>query len=289
MKKITLNDLILDILIYILLILVMLVTFYPMWYVVAASFTSSMELAANSGIFLWPKEIQTGAYQLVIQNPYFLSGMKNTLIIMGLSLPLNLVMTVLCGFFMAYSKSLLKKPIIMLILFTMFFGGGMIPSYLNIRSLGLFNTVWALVLPGAMSVYNAIICKTAIEAIPRSLSESAYIDGANDIQVLFKIIVPLIKPTMAVLVLYYGVAIWNSWFTASIYLKDDSKLPIQNILRSVLIANQDMLEQGNAQFNVYADTIKYAAIVVTTIPILCVYPFLQKYFVKGVMIGAVKG
>lgn len=290
MRKKQISELLFIIVIYVILIMVTIATLYPMWYVLAASFTNSTELVHNQGIFLWPREFQTGAYKLVFENPLFLGGIKNTLKIMGLSLPLNMVMTILCGYFMARSKSILKKPIVFMIMFTMFFGGGLIPDYLNIRSLGLYNTLWALVLPGAMSVYNAIICKTAIEAIPDSLPESAYIDGANDLQVLFRIIVPLIKPTLAVLLLYYGVSIWNSWFPASIYLTEDSMLPVQNILRSVLIANENMIEQGAGErYNDYANTIKYAAIVVTTVPILCVYPFLQKYFVKGVMIGAVKG
>ena len=162
----------------------------------------------------------------------------------------------------------------------------MIPAYLNIIDLGLLDSIWALILPG-VSIYNSIICKTAIEAIPESLSESAYIDGANDFQILYKIIVPLIKPTLAVLLLYYMVGQWNSWFSASIYLKSDDKLPLQNVLRYILMANS-----GNNlgdEYNEYAETIKYAVIVVSSLPIMCVYPFLQKYFTKGVMIGAVKG
>jgi len=168
----------------------------------------------------------------------------------------------------------------------------MIPDYLNIRSLGLYNSLWALILPGAISVYNTIICRTAIEAIPDSLSESAKIDGANDITVLFKIIFPLIKPTIVVLLLYYGIGHWNSWFPASIYLQDNYKLPIQNVLRAILIANSNILNSAaseNDKIDQFAETIKYAAIVITTIPVLCIYPFLQRYFVKGAMIGAVKG
>jgi putative aldouronate transport system permease protein len=163
---------------------------------------------------------------------------------------------------------------------------------LNIRSLGLYNSLWALIIPGAMSVYNTIICKTAIEAIPDSLSESAYIDGANDLHIIFRIVLPLIMPTIAVLLLYYGVGHWNSWFQASLYIKDNPKLPIQNVLRAVLIANSNILNSAAAaddKIDQFAETIKYAAIVITTVPVLCIYPFLQKYFVKGVMIGAVKG
>jgi putative aldouronate transport system permease protein len=149
-----------------------------------------------------------------------------------------------------------------------------------------------LILPGAISIYNSIICKTAIEAVPDSLAESAYIDGANDLVVLFRIVLPLIMPTIAVLLLYYGVAHWNSWFPASIYIQDNEMLPIQNVLRSVLIENSNILNAAASEedrINEFAETIKYAAIVISTVPVLLIYPFVQKYFVKGVMIGAVKG
>lgn len=150
--------------------------------------------------------------------------------------------------------------------------------------------MWALILPGALSLYNAIITKTAIEGIPDSLSESAYLDGAGELTVLFRIIFPLLKPTIAVLILYYGVGLWNSWFSASIYIKDNTKLPLQNILRSIMIENSRLsVQEGDVVANSFTETIKYAVVIISTLPILCVYPFLQKYFAKGVMIGAVKG
>lgn len=276
----------------IILVALCFVTLYPFWYVVCASFTSNTYLVAHPGTLLWPHGFTLGAYKLALTHPLLLSGYKNILMVLCISLPLNILLTILCGYFMA-SKKVVFKPIIQfLILFTMFFSGGMIPAYLNIRSLGLYNSIWALILPGAMSVYNAIICRTAIESIPDSLRESAYIDGANDLVILFKIVVPLIKPTLAVLLLYYGVGHWNSWFNASIYLRDNDKLPIQNIMRAILIANSNVLNSAaaeNDQVNQFAESIKYSTIVLTTIPVMCVYPFVQKYFVKGVMIGAVKG
>ncbi len=168
----------------------------------------------------------------------------------------------------------------------------MIPIYLNIRDLGLYNTLWALILPGSISVYNCIICRTAIQAVPDSLTESAYLDGANDLVIVFRITLPLIMPTIAVLLLYYGVGHWNAWFQASIYLADNDKLPIQNVMRSILIANSNVLNSAgsdNDMVNQFAESIKYSTIILTTVPVLCIYPFLQKYFVKGVMVGAVKG
>lgn len=289
MKKKKPGDVFLDMVIYIIMIFVIIVTFYPIWYVAAASFSTGTELVRHSGIFLWPEEFTTGAYKLVFRDKLIASGFLNILKILVLALPLNIFMTALCGYFMASSKMMLKKPVVALIMFTMFFDGGLVPVYLNVRSLGLYDTIWALILPAAMSVYNAIICKTAMEAIPESLSESAYIDGANDFQVLIRIILPLIKPTLAVLLLYYGVSHWNSWFAASIFIKDDTRLPLQNILRSILMANKSTDATAGDVYNTYAESMKYAAIVVSTVPILCIYPFLQKYFVKGVMIGAVKG
>lgn len=274
------------------LICLCIITLYPIWYVFCASMTSNTYLVSHPGILLWPHEMTFGAYKLAFSHPLLLSGYTNTLIILAVSLPINILMTLFAGYFMA-SKDVMFKPLIQgLIMFTMFFSGGMIPAYLNVRSLGLYNSLWALILPGALSVYNSIICKTAIESVPESLKESAYIDGANDVIILFKIIVPLIKATLAVLLLYYGVAHWNAWFNASIYMKDNEKLPIQNIMRAILIANSNVLNSAaaeNDQVNQFAEAIKYSTIILTTLPVLCIYPFIQKYFVKGVMIGAVKG
>ena len=274
------------------LICLCIITLYPIWYVFCASMTSNTYLVSHPGILLWPHEMTFGAYKLAFSHPLLLSGYTNTLIILAVSLPINILMTLFAGYFMA-SKDVMFKPLLQgLIMFTMFFSGGMIPAYLNIRDLGLYNSLWALILPGALSVYNSIICKTAIDSVPESLKESAYIDGANDVIILFRIIVPLIKATLAVLLLYYGVGHWNAWFNASIYLKDNEKLPIQNIMRAILIANSNVLNSAaaeNDQVNQFAEAIKYSTIILTTVPVLCIYPFIQKYFVKGVMIGAVKG
>ena len=288
----TAGDRVFDAVNAVILILLCFVTLYPMWFVICASFTENTYLVTHPGAVFWPVGFTTGSYKLAFTHPLLLSGYKNILIVLGISLPINIFLTLCCGYFLASKNVLFKKPVLFIIMFTMFFSGGMIPAYLNVRSLGLFNSLWALILPGAMSIYNSIICRTAIEAVPDSLSESAYIDGANDIVIMFRIVTPLIMPTIAVLLLYYGVGHWNAWFAASIYLTDNTKLPIQNVLRAVLIANSNVLNSAaaeNDQVNQFAESIKYSAIVLTTVPVLCIYPFLQKYFVKGVMIGAVKG
>lgn len=286
------GDVIFDVVNVLIMLGLIVVTFYPIWYVICASFSVSSAVTQNPGKLMWPVQFNFGAYQHAFKHPLVLSGFKNIFAILILAMPINLVMTILCGYFMASQNMLLKKPLVALMIFTMFFSGGLIPTYLNQKSLGLYNNVWALVIPTALNIYNAIICRTAIEAIPDSLVESAHIDGANDFIVLVKIITPLIKPTLAVLALYYGVAHWNSWFNASLYITKPDLLPIQNVLRSILQENDNTFNQGLGDtdtINTYAETIKYAIIVISTVPILCIYPFLQKYFVKGAMVGAVKG
>lgn len=275
-----------------LLIFLCFLTLYPVWYCLCASFTATSYLSAHQGAMFIPHMFTTNAYSMAFTHPLLLSGYKNILIVLFVSLPINILLTLFTGYFLA-SKDVMLKPIVQfLIMFTMFFSGGMIPIFLNIRDLGLYNSLWALILPGSISVYNCIICRTAIQAVPESLTESAYLDGANDLTIVFRITLPLIMSTIAVLLLYYGVGHWNAWFPASIYLRDNNKLPIQNIMRSILIANSNLLNSAGSETDKvddFAETIKYSTIILTTVPVLCVYPFLQKYFVKGVMIGAVKG
>lgn len=278
-----------DVCIYAVMLLLMLAMVYPVWYVIVASFSNSTEIAKNPGIMFWPKTFELQAYRMVFVHPMFRRGFLNTIRILAVGIPLSMFLTLLCGYFMSLKGMKLKGILVGFITFTMFFGGGLIPDYLNIKSLGLTDTLWSLIVPGALSVYNAIICKTAIQALPDSLSESAYIDGASDIRIMFQIVTPLIKPTLAVLTLYYTVGKWNNWFSASIYIRKEELMPIQNVLRGILLSNsQDDGLRGD-QYDKFAETIKYAAIVISSIPIMCIYPFLQKYFTKGVMIGAVKG
>lgn len=282
------SDIVMDAVIYTLLIILTLVTLYPIWYVIVASFSTSTDIAIKGSALLWPDPFDFGAYKMVFQDQKIMKGFRNSVLVLAGSLPLNLTLTLFCGYFMSCTGMFWKKTITSVILFTMFFGGGLIPNVMNIKDLGLYDTIWALIIPGAVGVTNSIICKTSIEAVPDSLKESAMLDGATDFQIIFKIVVPLIKATLAVLTLYYGVSHWNAWFGASVYLKGNEWLPVQNVLRNILLANSEAAELGN-DFNAYYDTIKYAAIVVSTLPIMCVYPFLQKYFAKGALVGAVKG
>ena len=286
------SDIIFDVINTCIMIFLVVITIYPFYYVVIASVSDNTRLQAFKGILTLPQGFNLGAYKLAFEHPLILSGYKNTLIILACYLPLSLLMTVLCANFMAAKKVMFKKPLVLFMMFTMYFSGGLIPTFLNIRDLGMYNSLSSLIIPGCLSMYNAFIVRTAIEGIPDSLYESAYIDGAGELQILFKITIPLIKPTLAVILLYYGVGKWNEWFSAAIYIKDNSLLPIQNILRSILIENSEILnakEYGDTVANSFTETIKYAAIVISTVPILCIYPLVQKHFTKGVMIGAVKG
>lgn len=282
------EDIVFDTVVIVILTIVAIITIYPMWYVLVASFSTGSYIAKQGGFLLWPGDFTLDAYKLTFQYKQLFTGFRNTVLILVIALPVNLLLTVLCGYFMSSNtKVLFKKPILVIIMFTMFFSGGLIPEFLNIKSLGLYDTIWALVLPGALSVYNANICKTAIEGVPYSLTEAAYLDGASDLNILRTVILPLIKPTLAVLALYYGVGHWNAWFNASIYIVNKDLIPAQLVLRNIL-STQTSMSEGADTYNAYAEAMKYAAIVITTVPILCVYPFLQKYFTKGAMIGAVK-
>jgi len=272
---------------YIFLAVIAFATFYPVYYVLVASLSSNSLLMQHTGLLLAPKGFSFAAYERVFRNPMILLGYRNTLIILVAGVLLALLMTSICAYFLSRKNVFFKKPIMMAITFTMFFQGGMIPAYLNYRDLGLTNNLWGLIIPGMISVYNMIILRTSFQAIPESLTEAAIIDGAGHIQVLFRIVLPLSKAILAVMVLYYGIAIWNAWFWASVILRQRELFPLQVILREILLQNST-LEISTGDQDAISETIKYATIIVATVPVLCIYPFLQKYFARGVMLGSVK-
>lgn len=278
---------------YTILTLLALACLYPFYYVVVASISDPNELVKHNGLLFAPlKNITFAGYKLVFKNKLVLSGYKNTLIILVVGLVFNLVLTTMGAYVLSLKDLVLRKPLTILVIVTMYFSGGMVPSYLNIRELGLMDSIWSLILPGAISTGNLIIMRSAFMAVPESLSESAKIDGASHGKILIYIMLPLIKATLAVMVLYYGVAHWNAWFNASIYLRTSSKYPLQLVLRNILVESQatDMLSDiGAAESPQVLQLIKYSLIVVSTVPIMAIYPFLQKFFQKGVMMGAVKG
>ena len=287
-----------DIFNYIFLALVAFACVAPMWHVLASSFSNPVELMKNMGMLFWPVGKPTlEGYKIVVNNPNIWSGYRNTLIILVLGLSINLFMTTLGGYVPSRRNVLWNKFLTILIVFTMYFGGGLIPSYLLIsKILHMDNTFWAVTVPGAISTYNMIICRTAFRGIPESLEESARLDGANDFVILYRIIIPLSKSMLAVITLWYAVGHWNAWFDSMLYLQKAKLHPLQLILRQILISN-DMGSMGNqeaimggSEDLVYMarQLVQYCTIIIATIPILVLYPFLQKYFVKGVMIGSVK-
>ena len=270
------------------------VTLYPILYVVFASFSDSDALTRlGNRLLLKPVGFNTNAYAKALANPNILSGYLNTLFLVTVGLGVSMLLSILGAYFMSRKGVYLQKPIKMLIMCTMWFSGGLVPFYIVVRDAHLTNSLWSLILPTAISTYNMIILRTGFASIPESLIESARIDGAGHVLVLWRIVLPLAKATIAVVALYYGVSYWNAWFNASIFLKGSTdKWPLQLVLRQILIENDTasmMQGIGEGDKERIGEAIKYAIIIIATLPILCVYPFIQKYFVKGVMIGAVKG
>lgn len=278
---------------YIILTLLAIACLYPFYYVVVASVSNPEALMKHQGLLLHPlKEMTLDGYRMVFSNRLVLSGFNNTFFVLFMGLVFNLVLTVIGAYVLSLKDLMLRKPLTIMVIVTMYFSGGLIPTYLNIRELGILDSRWALIIPGAITTSNLIIMRSAFLSIPDSLPEAARIDGASHVQILFNVMLPLVKATLAVMVLYYGVAHWNSWFNASIYLRTPSKFPLQLVLRNILVENQttDMMQDIEAARSPQVQIlIKYALIVVSSVPIICIYPFLQKFFQKGVMMGAVKG
>ena len=271
-----------------------LVVLYPVIFVIAASFSSGDAVTAGK-VFLWPVDFSLDGYNTVFHNSQVLTGFKNSFLYTFVGTVINVTLT-MCA---AYALTRVEVPginkIMFLFTFTMFFGGGIIPNYILVRNLHLMNTMWAMVLPGAVSAYNLIIARTFIQSnIPKELHEAAKMDGCGDIKFFLKIVLPLSGAVIAVLVLFYGVANWNSYFNAMLYLNDKEKYSLPIVLKQILIASQidpSTVSDPELQMQIarIANVIKYALIVVAMVPIAVIYPFIQKYFVKGVMIGSIKG
>lgn len=270
-----------------------IVTLYPLLYVLFAAFSDSAALAKHSGILFGPAGFSTVAIEAVINNPNILNGYKNTMFLMFFGVSFQVLMTSIGAYFFSRRDVMFKNVLMFTIVFTMFFQGGMVPFYILVNGLGLRNSLLSLVIPFSISAYNLIIMKTSFGALPVSLEESAKLDGASHFTILFRIIMPLSKPVIAVMFLYYGVGIWNGWFWASLFINDRTKYPLQLILREILTTQEASAASASGGGVVdqvgIGETIKYATIVVSTVPILFAYPFIQKYFAKGVLIGAVKG
>lgn len=269
----------------------------PFIHVISSSFTKPEILLSYKGLNLWPQGFTVKGYELVFQNKELLDGYRNTLTYVVVGTVISLVINTLAAFALSRKNVMWSRQLLLFASFTMLFSGGLIPFYLLIQKLGWMNTLWAVTVPGAVNVWHLIILRTSFQAIPDSLEESAKLDGANDATVLLRIIIPLSMPVIAVIILYNVVGLWNSWFNAAIFLQKRFMYPLQLLLKEILIQN-DTTKMVNAttmpgidyaSLDRFRPLVRFCTTVIATLPIVCIYPFLQKYFIKGVMIGSIKG
>lgn len=290
-----------DVLIYAIAAVLCVICIAPVIHVIMASFSEPMELEKHKGLILYPLGFTTKGYQLVAQIPSILSGYKNTLFIVVVGTVANMVMTMLSAWVLCQKNWWYSRFLTVMVTFTMFFSGGLIPTYLLVKNLGMLDSLSALIIPNLISVWNLIVMRTGFSQVPDSLPESAKLDGANDFTILVWIITPLSKAVLAVILLYYAVGYWNSWFSAMVYIRTRSKYPLQLVLREVIVlesagagasvggASEVLSTVDSSSLNMYKKLVRYTTIVIATVPVLCFYPFIQKYFAKGVMIGSLKG
>ena len=280
------------------LVLLSVVCIYPLYQVLVCSVSDPDIVMRKNSLIFWPEGFHLNAYKMVLQNKNIRSGFLNTFKYMALGTFLQYFITTLAAYPLSLRDAKLKRPLMIFMTVTMYFSGGLIPYFLLVNKLGMMDTIWVLTVPGAINVWNCIIMRTQFTSIPSSLKEAAVIDGAGDFTMLFRILLPLSKAVTAVLILFTADGFWNMWFDPMIYMTERSSYPIQTILREILIDSNDQVFSGAGMTgsNLIQDDLesaktltKYANIIVCTVPILCVYPFAQKYFVKGVMIGSLKG
>lgn len=274
----------------ILLTLIGLSAVLPFIYIVSASF-SSEHIVAKGTFLLFPTDVTLDAYKYIFSTNTLVRSMMISLYVTIVGTLINLILTSLMAYPLAHHRLRGRRTLLILVLFTMLFTGGLIPTYIVVKSLGLINSLWALMIPNAISAFNLIILKNFFQQIPDGLQESAKIDGANDMRILLRIVLPLSAPALATFALFYAVGHWNSYFNAIIYLNDSDKWPIQVMLRQIVILAQSGFADSSSLEDAIlpAETVKMAVITFATAPILLVYPFLQKHFAKGVLLGSVKG
>jgi putative aldouronate transport system permease protein len=284
-------DIIFDVLSFTIITLLIVACFYPIWYVFCASISDPAIVAKCQGILLWPKNISMVAYKRVFANQDIWRSLLNTIFYTTVGTSLNIILTAMLAYALSRKNVMFKKPITMFVSFTMFFNGGMIPTYLVVRDLGLLDHRFAVLLPGMVSVFNFIIMRTNFEAIPTALEESGKLDGANHWNIFTRIYLPTSKTTLAVMTLFYGVSHWNGWMNAMLYLPNRHDLqPLALITREIVVSSASAaMSEGAALTQEMADAIKYSTIIVSILPILLLYPILQRYFTKGMMVGSVKG
>lgn len=276
---------------YVFLFILCIVMLYPLWYVLCCSFSDPALLMRHTGMLMLPLDFSLAGYEKVLNYSPLWNAYGVTIFVVVVGTSMNMLASILFAYVLSCKDMMWHKLITGLAVFTMYFSGGMIPTYLVVKGVGLYDTIWAMIIPGLISTYNCIILRTAFYGIPDSLLESARIDGAGALRILFTVCVPLIVPSIATVALFYAVGHWNSWTNALLYIRKQELMPLQMVLRALLIQNEAVEVTGgqDLQTELNALLLKYVVIVVSTVPILCVYPFIQRYFTKGVMIGAVKG
>ncbi len=287
------SDRIMDTCVILISVIILAIVLIPLIFVVAASF-SDPDLVLKGKVLLWPKGFTLNAYQMVFENEDIWRGYRNTVFYTLVGTAINILMTVMAAYPLSRKEMKGRRFFTLLVLFTMYFNGGLIPTYLLVRDLGMYNSVWAILIPSAISTYNLIVAKSFFEqSIPTELYEAAKLDGCGSLRTMFAIVLPLSKAILAVLVLYYGVTRWNAYFDALVYLRNEELHPLQIVLRNILLLSQTEQMGSNSvgmgEKIKTIEAIKYAVIVVSSVPILLLYPLAQRYFVNGVMIGAVKG
>lgn len=272
----------------IILLGVVFLCLYPFIYMIAVSLSDDIYILKGE-VWFWPKGFTLEAYKYVMADGRIFTGYKNTFIYVTLGTAVSLLLTALGAYALSKPKMVFRKSLMLMIVSTMFFGGGMIPTFLVVRELGLVNTIWAMILPGAISTWNLLIMRTFFAGIPSELEESGKIDGLSEIGIFFRIVLPLSKAVLATIGLYYAVGIWNNFMGPLLYLRNQELFPLQVILRNIVLSGQLSGSEGPTEIVVIEEAIKFATILVSTLPILIIYPFIQKYFVKGALIGSVKG
>ena len=268
-----------------------LLILYPLYFILIASI-SDQNLVANGRVFLIPKGIQYGGFKRGFENDLLLSGYRNTILYTALGTVVNMVLTIPAAYALSRKDFLPRRVLMFLFVFTMYFSGGLVPTYLLMKDLRLLNTIWVMIIPFAVNVTNLIIARSFFESsIPDELLEAAVMDGCSNTKFFLHIVLPLSKAILAVITLYYAVQHWNEYFNALIYLKDTALYPLQLVIRDILVMNQKASASASAASSAVqiAEQVKYAVILISTVPVMIFFPFVQKYFMKGVMIGAVKG
>lgn len=292
LKRVSLSRAVFLVVAVLFLLAVALVCFLPIWHVIMASISNPTQVNVSKGLILFPLgNMDTTAYKMLLSYQSLWSGYRNTIFYIILSCAITGTLTIVAGFVFSRNRFFYRNTFMLIISFTMLFNGGMIPTYMVIRNIGMVDTIWALVVPGSLSVFNIILMRTSMQEISDSLEEAARLDGANDFIIMFKIVLPLCKATFAVIMLFTIVMKWNDYMSALLYLPTKTELyPLQMELRKILFQSTKEITSASdvSSSTVYARNVEYGAIVISTLPILCVYPFVQKYFVTGMTIGAVK-